>query len=55
MRVLPTLDAKRGIIMNVFLVTPYCSQCVPGFSNPNQKVHGIFHFYIAGMYKTDQN
>ena len=31
------------------------SQCVPGFSNPNQKVHELFHFYIAVMYKTDQN
>ena len=31
------------------------SQCAPGFPNPNQKVHGIFHFYIAGMYKKDQN
>ena len=30
-------------------------QCAPGFSNPNQKVHGIFHFCIAGMYKKDQN
>ena len=31
------------------------TQCVPGFSNPDQKVHGLFHFYIAGIYKTDQN
>ena len=31
------------------------SQCAPGFPNQNQKVHGIFHFYIVGMYKTDQN
>ena len=31
------------------------SQCAPGFSNPNQKVHGLFHFYIAGIYETDQN
>ena len=30
------------------------TQCVPGFSNPNQKVNGIFDFYIAGMYKTNQ-
>ena len=28
---------------------------VPGFSNPNQKVHGLFHFYNAGIYKKDQN
>ena len=31
------------------------SQCAPGFSNPNQKVHGIFHFYVASIYKTNQN
>ena len=31
------------------------TQCAPGFSFPTQKVHGIFHFNIAGMYKTDQN
>ena len=30
------------------------AHCAPGFSNPNQKVHGIFHFYIAGMYRIDQ-
>ena len=33
----------------------FSSQCAPGFSNPNQKVHGLFHFYIAGIHKTDQN
>ena len=33
----------------------YSPQCVPGFSNPNQKVHGLFHFYIAFRCKTDQN
>ena len=33
----------------------YSSQCAPGFSNPNQKFHGLFHFYIVGIYKTDQN
>ena len=34
----------------------YCNstQCVPGFSNPNQKVHGLFHFYVLGICKTDQ-
>ena len=31
------------------------AQCVPGFSNPNQKDHRLFQFYIAGIYKTDQN
>ena len=26
------------------------SQCAPGFSNPNQKVHGLlFYFYIADI------
>ena len=30
------------------------TQCVPGFFNQNQKVHGLFHFYIAGIHKTDQ-
>ena len=31
------------------------SQCAPGFFNPNQKGHGLFHFYIAVICKTDQN
>ena len=31
------------------------SQSPPAFSNPNQKVRGLFHFYIAGIYGTDQN
>ena len=31
------------------------TQCVPVFSNPNQKVHVLFHFYIANRHKTDQN
>ena len=38
-----------------FQPCPLISQCAPGFSNPNQKVHGLFHFHIADMYKTDQN
>ena len=33
----------------------YYTQCAPGFSNPNQKVHGTFHFYVEGLYKKDQN
>ena len=33
----------------------FYTQCAPGFFNPNQKVHGIFHFYVEGLYKTDQN
>ena len=33
----------------------YKTQCVRAFSNPIQKVHGLFHFYIAGIPKTDQN
>ena len=31
------------------------SQCVLGFSNPNQKVQELFHFYHAVLYKTVQN
>ena len=31
------------------------SQCAPAFSNPDQKVHGHFHFYIVVMYKKIQN
>ena len=30
-------------------------QCAPGFFNPNQKVHGLFHFYNADMHKTVKN
>ena len=33
----------------------YITQRPPGFSNPNKKVHGIFHSYIADICKTDQN
>ena len=33
----------------------YLSQGAPGFFNPNQKVHGLFHFYNADMHKTVQN
>ena len=29
------------------------AQCAPVFYNPTQKVHGLYHFYIAVMYKTD--
>ena len=31
------------------------TQCAPGVFNPNQKVHGLFHFYNAVMHKTVQN
>ena len=27
------------------------TQCAPGFFNPNQKFHGLFHFYNADMHK----
>ena len=30
-------------------------QSAPGFFNPNQKVHGLFHFYNADMHKTVKN
>ena len=33
----------------------YSAQCAPGFSNPNQKVHGLFQFYNADMHKTVKN
>ena len=38
-----------------FSITHLNAQCVPVFSNPNQKVHGLIHFYIAGIHETDQN
>ena len=47
--------SKERDIYEKHNVTPNASQCFPGFSNPNQKVHGLFHFYIAGICKTDQN
>ena len=31
------------------------SQCAPGFFNPNQKVHGLYHFYKAVIYKRIQD
>ena len=31
------------------------SQRAPSFSNPNQKVHRLFHFYNADMHKTVKN
>ena len=31
------------------------TQCTPTFSNPDQKVHGVFHFYIAVICKKIQN
>ena len=31
------------------------AQCAPGFFNPNKKVHGLFHFYNAILYKIVQN
>ena len=31
------------------------SQCAPGSFNLNQKVHGLYHFYKAVIYKTIQN
>ena len=33
---------------------PY-AQCAPGSFNLNQKVHGLYHFYKAVIYKTIQN
>ena len=33
----------------------YRAQCAPGFFNPNQKVHGLFHFYKAFIYETIKN
>ena len=31
------------------------TQCTSTFSNPEQKFHGVFHFYIAVMCKKIQN
>ena len=31
------------------------AQCAPGIFKPNQKVHGLFHFYNADMHKIDKN
>ena len=36
-------------------VFSYRPQCAPAFSNPDQKVHGFFDFYIVVMYTTIQN
>ena len=30
-------------------------QCAPAFSNTDQKVYGLFHFYVVGMYEIIQN
>ena len=54
---LNTIESKVNMIsiLPSLVVFNHSTQCASGFSNPNQKVHGIFHFYIVGMYKTDQN
>ena len=36
-------------------IVPSYTQCAPGFSNLNQKVHGLFHFYNADMHKRVKN
>ena len=33
----------------------YLAQCASAFSNPDQKSHRLFHFYIVVMYKKIQN
>ena len=45
------METKKG--KKNFLIVK--AQCAPGFSNPNQKVNGLFHFYIVVMHKKDQN
>ena len=40
---------------NTHHITSIYTQCAPGFSNPNQKVHGLFHFYNGVMHMTVQN
>ena len=49
------MDAKIGNQKEIAVVhfQRPIAQCAPVFSNPKQKVHGIFHFYVAGMSKTD--
>ena len=40
---------------SLHLLLDYFTKCAPAFSKPNQKVHGLFLFYIAVICKTDQN
>ena len=49
------LSHKRAVLRELYRPLCHYSQCAPCFSNPNQKVHGLFHFYITSIYKTDQN
>ena len=49
-------DQLRTPDMSTYkIASTLCSQCDPDFSNQNQRVHGLFHFYVAGIYKKDQN
>ena len=52
-----TQGSNTGYYMIEFenRLTTALSQCAPGFSNQNQKVHENFHFDNAGIYKTDHN
>ena len=52
-----SVDAKIGNQKEIAVVhfQRPIAQCAPVFSNPKQKVHWLFHFYISGIYKKDQN
>ena len=44
---------KRRLIG--LLALSWDSQCAPAFSNQEQKVNGLFYFYIAVTYEKIQN
>ena len=48
----PSLNVK---LIQILMGPSQCTQCAPAFSNPDQKVHGLSHFYIVVMYKTIKN
>ena len=42
----PSLTVK---LIQILIGPSQCTQCAPAFSNPDQKVHGLFHPYIVVM------
>ena len=46
---------KLAVLLSWWIEERYLSQCAPGFSNPNQKVHGLFHFYYTSIRITVPN
>ena len=53
--VINEFDCERGSKLWLSWAWNCEAQCAPGFFNPNQKVHGLFHFYNAVVYKTVEN